>query len=138
MDGRPSSLDFDRSFSPLPAGIGSRYGPFRERLASVSKRAAIHIRWPMVFEVFVLNLIGLALGLVALRYDRDIADALTYFPYWIGELIRQRYLGWRPRIPPPSRERFETWLKFIRFWAWFMIVVGFFNFVTFLIVGVWS
>lgn len=92
----------------------------------------------MIFEVFVLNIIGLALGLVALRYDRDIADALTYFPYWIGELIRQRYLGWRPRIQPPSRERFETWLKFSRFWAWFMIVVGFFNLVTFLIVGVWS
>lgn len=39
----------------------------------------------MAFEVFVLSLVGLALGLVALRYDRDIAEGLTYFGYWIGE-----------------------------------------------------
>jgi hypothetical protein len=75
-----------------------------------------------------LSLGFLALGLAALAYDSNIADALNSFPYLTNELIHQRDFGWkRVEVLPPSRKGFETYLRFIRFWGILMVVGGFLN-----------
>jgi hypothetical protein len=72
----------------------------------------------------VFALLVAATGLLALIFDRKVANAMNSFSIGIGELLPQ----WRcpTALPPWSRERFENSLWFVRLWAAYMLAMGLF------------
>ena len=70
----------------------------------------------------VFALLVLSTGLLALVFDRNVANATNSFSIAIGKLFPQ--WRWPTALPPWSRERFENRLWFVRLWAAFMIVNG--------------
>jgi hypothetical protein len=63
-----------------------------------------------------------ATGLLALVFDRKVANAMNCFSIAVGELLPQ--WRWPTALPSWSRERFENHLWFVRLRAAFMIVNG--------------
>jgi hypothetical protein len=67
-------------------------------------------------------LLVLIIGLLALVFDRRVADTMNSASIAFGQLWPQ----WRMLnvLPPWSRERFNNWLWLVRVWAVFMLVMG--------------
>jgi hypothetical protein len=64
--------------------------------------------------------LSLVLGLLALTFDRKIANAMNCFAIGVDEALPQ--LRWPTALPPRSRESFENCLWFVRFWgAWVVL-----------------
>lgn len=68
----------------------------------------------------VFPLLSLTIGLLALVFDRRVANAMNCFSIAIGNLWPQ--WRWPTALPPWSRERFENYLWFVRLWAIIMVV----------------
>ena len=71
----------------------------------------------LVFASLVLTA-----GLLALVFDRKVANTMNSFSIGVGELLPQ--WRWPTALPRWSRERFENYLWFVRLWAAFMLVNG--------------
>ena len=68
----------------------------------------------------VFPLLSLTIGLLALVFDRRVANAMNCFSIAIGNLWLQ--WRWPTALPPWSRERFENYLWFVRLWPIIMVV----------------
>jgi hypothetical protein len=67
-------------------------------------------------------LVSLVLGILALGFDRQIANLMNQMSRAIGEMFPQ--FRWRGSVPPRSPQRFENWLWFVRFWGAVMCLQG--------------
>jgi hypothetical protein len=72
----------------------------------------------LVFQSLII-----AIGLLALVFDRKVANAVNCFSIAIGQLFPAES-KWPTVLPPWSRERCENDLWFVRLWAVYMIAVG--------------
>jgi hypothetical protein len=63
--------------------------------------------WVALFSVLAGNLI--------LAFDPPIANAMNQFSIVVGKSSPQ--FRWRASLPPWSRERFESYLWWVRFWG---------------------
>jgi hypothetical protein len=71
----------------------------------------------LAFAVLVL-----AIGLLALVFDRRVANAMNSVSIAFGQLWPQ--WRWPNGLPAWSRERFQNYLWFVRVWAAFMLIMG--------------
>lgn len=71
-------------------------------------------------------LLVLTTGLLALIFDRTVANAMNSISIAAGRLWPQ----WKvpTALPPWSPERFRNWLWFVRVWAAFFILMGLVSF----------
>ena len=70
-------------------------------------------------EHIFLDVIIFLLGTMVLVFDRQIANAMNQFSV-LGESLKK----WPNALPPLSSERFENWLRFVRFWGFAMSLSG--------------
>lgn len=64
----------------------------------------------------------LAIGLLALVFDRSVANAMNSASIALGQLWPQ--WRWPNGLPAWSRERFQNYLWLVRVWAAFMLIMG--------------
>jgi hypothetical protein len=70
-------------------------------------------------EHMFVDVVIFLLGAVVLAFDRQIANAMNQFSV-LGESLKK----WPVTLPPWSTERFENWLRFIRFCGFAMSLNG--------------
>jgi len=69
-------------------------------------------------------MISLVMGALALRFDRQIARAMSLYSAQVGELFRKRRVWGTFATPPAPHLVYQNFLSFIRFWGTVMASLG--------------